>query len=184
MLRLPLPTIKELDEYYELVKDSVIEALKQSTLNVAVTNYLRDKRIKEIIVDPPDKLFEYNGEVMNLLIPHFDDGEFERYRHIKNKKNKMGPEQALELKYRPVHALEKIFNYGKFISGSKSTSYEVASSLMRETCTYCNRLYAQTIIVKDKKTNRINNAGRVTRPDFDHWFPKSKYPLLSLSFFL
>ncbi|GIM50627.1 hypothetical protein [Capnocytophaga stomatis] len=36
-------------------------------------------------------------------------------------------------------------------------------------------MYTKTVGRKDKK--------RVTRPTFDHWFPRSKYPLLALSFY-
>lgn len=40
-----------------------------------------------------------------------------------------------------------------------------------DTCTYCNRNYTLNLI--DSRT----------RAELDHWFPKEKYPILSLSFF-
>ena len=43
--------------------------------------------------------------------------------------------------------------------------------LNRDTCTYCNRNYT---------LNLINSRARA---ELDHWFPKEKYPILSLSFF-
>ena len=32
-------------------------------------------------------------------------------------------------------------------------------------------------------TKTVINPNKLTRPEFDHWFPKSKYPLLALSFY-
>ena len=73
--------------------------------------------------------------------------------------------------------IEKVFNYTNYLSNNKSNSYWLAKKIQRNTCVYCNRLYIYTV-------ERIKNDGKVehiTRPDFDHWFPKSKYPLLSMS---
>ena len=70
--------------------------------------------------------------------------------------------------------IKKVFNFDKILS-STIKSYEFANLLSRYTCTYCNRLYTLTI---EKQKN-----GKITRPQFDHWFPKSKYPLLALSYF-
>lgn len=44
-------------------------------------------------------------------------------------------------------------------------------------CPYCNRTYTFTIKNKPKK------AQRQVRPEFDHFFPKSKYGHLALSFY-
>lgn len=70
--------------------------------------------------------------------------------------------------------LQEIFNYNTLISGNKDNSYKIAEIKGRNTCTYCNRQYTITI-EEDGKF--------ITRPQFDHWLPKSVFPLLSLSFY-
>ena len=70
--------------------------------------------------------------------------------------------------------LQEIFNYNTLISGNKDNSYKIAEIKGRNTCTYCNRQY--TITLKE-------DGEFITRPQFDHWFPKSVFPLLALSFY-
>lgn len=74
--------------------------------------------------------------------------------------------------------IAKIFNYSAWIkineSTEKYTAYSLADNLDVRTCSYCNRLYTKT--VKGKKN-------KITRPEFDHWLPKQKYPLYALSFY-
>lgn len=54
-------------------------------------------------------------------------------------------------------------------------NYNLATLLDRHTCTYCNREYI--FICKNIK------GGKGMVPQFDHWFPKTNYPLLALSFY-
>lgn len=54
-------------------------------------------------------------------------------------------------------------------------AYHLAENLDMQTCVYCNRLYTTTIITAKREF--------VARATFDHWFPKSTYPLLALSFY-
>lgn len=73
-----------------------------------------------------------------------------------------------------VKKLQEIFNYNTLISGNKDNSYKIAEIKGRNTCTYCNRQYTITL---------EEDGGFITRPQFDHWFPKNVFPLLSLSFY-
>lgn len=50
---------------------------------------------------------------------------------------------------------------------------KIMESLGIKTCPYCNREYTFTLYGKDKKT----------RPEFDHFYNKTDYPILALSFF-
>jgi hypothetical protein len=52
--------------------------------------------------------------------------------------------------------------------------YQLAIALNLHSCPYCNRHYTYSIADDGQKKGR---------PDFDHFLPKSKYPLLALSFF-
>lgn len=71
-------------------------------------------------------------------------------------------------------ALECIFNYDSSIDQNSDFSYAVASLMNINTCTYCNRQYILTASTSDS---------HLIRPQFDHWFPKSKYLDLTLSYF-
>lgn len=55
---------------------------------------------------------------------------------------------------------------------NKEYGYWLTEELKVNTCPYCNRQYTFTVN-KDKKT----------KPQFDHFYPKSKYPYLALSFY-
>ncbi|WP_430412151.1 hypothetical protein [Kordia sp.] len=71
---------------------------------------------------------------------------------------------------------EKIFvdsGYTDWLLPNKF-NYKLAKLLNKHTCTYCNREYI-FVYKKDK--------GKGLVPQFDHWFPKTHYPLLALSFY-
>ncbi|WP_445454990.1 hypothetical protein [Flavobacterium sp. HNIBRBA15423] len=73
--------------------------------------------------------------------------------------------------------IREIFDYNSFTNKKQEyNGYSLADNLQINTCPNCNRQY--TITISSKKVE-----GQLTRPDFDHYFPKSKYPLLSLSFY-
>ena len=81
-----------------------------------------------------------------------------------------------------LETLKKIINYKAWINKKKDdntykhyNAYHLAEKLDIPTCIYCNRIYTKTVIDKSGK--------KITRPTFDHWFPKSEYPLLALSFY-
>lgn len=78
-------------------------------------------------------------------------------------------------------SLKTLLNYESWIkTDDKATyryynAYHLAEKLDIPTCVYCNRIYTKTVITSSGK--------KVTRPTFDHWFSKSNYPLLALSFY-
>ena len=70
--------------------------------------------------------------------------------------------------------LKEIFNYKSFSDKNTTYSaYTLAKKLNFNTCPYCNRNYTVT----------VDRNKKIVRPDFDHFFPQSRYPLLALSFF-
>jgi len=75
--------------------------------------------------------------------------------------------------------LKAIFDYNWFIGLEPDewdySAYSLAENLDRRSCTYCNRTYTTT---KRSKSN-----GKLMRPQFDHWLPKSEYPLFAISFY-
>ena len=77
--------------------------------------------------------------------------------------------------FREDENIRKIFDYDNWLSNGKYNAYHLAEKLDIPTCPYCNRMYTKTV---------TGEAGeKVIRPEFDHWFPKSQYPLLALSFY-
>ncbi|MFP7486472.1 hypothetical protein SFC65_20100 [Priestia filamentosa] len=72
--------------------------------------------------------------------------------------------------------LENIFDYTAFSEAEDGWSaYELVSLLEVNVCPYCNRSYTATLRKESKD-------GKKTRPQLDHYYPKSRYPYLSLSF--
>lgn len=58
---------------------------------------------------------------------------------------------------------------------NEKKNYWLADLLNQHTCTYCNREYI--FVYKNKA------GGKGMVPQFDHWFSKTDYPLLALSFY-
>ena len=85
--------------------------------------------------------------------------------------------EKTEARFKTIHELvfdiESIFNYKYFIGLEPNknlySAYNLAENLNRRSCTYCNRTYTTTM--------RSCKGKKLMRPQFDHWFPKSKYPL-------
>lgn len=75
--------------------------------------------------------------------------------------------------------IDYLFDYEAFskkesIYANKWGGYDLARALDVRACLYCNRNYIVTV---------MNGNDKIIRPEFDHFFPKSIYPLLSLSFY-
>lgn len=67
--------------------------------------------------------------------------------------------------------LKEIFRYDKFSDSRQAKS--ILRLIDMEVCPYCNRAFTSTIVRK--------NGG--VRPQFDHYFPKDKYPYLAVSLY-
>lgn len=67
-----------------------------------------------------------------------------------------------------------VFNYDALIESKEPWgAYKLTNALGVTVCPYCNRNYIHT---------SYNEHGK-TRPELDHFFPKSKYPFLSISIY-
>lgn len=66
--------------------------------------------------------------------------------------------------------------YKKFTTKAKTQyrGYNLADALKIDVCPYCNKNYTYIIMNKSKQ---------YTRPDFDHFLSKEKYPYFALSFY-
>lgn len=153
MIYLPEPPEDILKKYEKLIFEKVKAKLLKANLSKELHDYFTDSKIVEILISPPETLKVLNDNVIRL---------------IKSKKDK--------------ERLEKIFDYEGIISSSKSTSYDIAQLMNRNTCTYCNRNYTLTVINYRYK-KRLNDADRISRPQFDHWFSQKDHPILALSYY-
>jgi hypothetical protein len=186
MLTLIKPTVPILKEYYGLIKDRVIEARNNSNLNQRSKLHLTERKIKEIILSEPNLLPALHTRVIESLGHNFNIAEYRSYLVIKDKEAAQRTPLEIQVfnKYDPhITELKSVFDYDRFISAHKITSYALAKILDRNTCTYCNRIYTITIVERDIITKRFNNEHRITRPQFDHWYPKSIFPALAMSFY-
>jgi hypothetical protein len=174
MLYLPNPTLKDINSYFDMVKDKLESAIDQSSLTAAVKLHIKTN-LKKIITDKPDLLVTHHASVMTIVFPAFTDKGFEAYLKSKRKKKKSPADKKLIRQYSITNQISKIFNYDYLISGDKKVSYALAEQLDRNTCTYCNRLYTITV--------SVDKSQKITRPQFDHWYAKSLFPALALSFY-
>ena len=151
-----------------------IDFPEEETLNWYKGKYLDD--IAKAITDSPLK-----KSVKALLIPNGSKDILEQLliappqdlyplnKRLESDIKNLGSYTASKKK------ILKAFDYEGHISSNKEAAYELAKKIGTRTCVYCNRIYSFTI--------EDENGSTVARPDFDHWLPKDKHPLLSMSFF-
>ena len=126
-------------------------------------NPVKTETLKELLVAKPSEAHALNEKLMQKLVSGYNESDLSQ--------------KILPKKYRRrLRTLDCVFDYDGIISGSESKSYWLAEHIGHNTCTYCNRQYTFTVSGK-------NNAERITRPAFDHWYPKSRFPLLSLNLY-
>lgn len=73
--------------------------------------------------------------------------------------------------------------YDDFMKSSRqkeSFGMQLSRSLNIRTCPYCNRSYTFSI---DEKMDEASDKRVRVKPEFDHFYPKAKYPCLALCFY-
>lgn len=124
---------------------------------------VKTETLKQLLIAKPSDAHALNERLMKKLVDGYSEAIL--------------TQNTLPKKYRRrLRTLICIFDYDGAIGNSKSKSYWLAEHIGRNSCTYCNRQYTFTVSGK-------NNDERITRPAFDHWFPKSRFPLLSLNLY-
>ena len=121
-----------------------------------------------LLTDRPQDAYDLNNRLMSEFVKDADGNSCYGESTLENHSSP-GPYDCLAV-------IERVFDYHGQLSQSKSKSYWLAEHIGRNTCTYCNRQYTFTV-------GGSNDEPRKTRPNFDHWFPKSLFPLLSLNVF-
>ena len=188
MLELPIYDRSIIDTFYKIIDDDfadmIYQKIQKSKIQSNVKGYLTKNIISEILFSTPERLLEIQKEYIQSINNKSTLIDYENFLLAKDKKKRSSIDNKLINRFNPTNKkLIEIFNYDHYISSKKTSSYALAKIVGRNTCTYCNRLYTFTVIRKDVNSKRINNGTRITRPQFDHWFPKKKFPLFSLSFY-
>jgi hypothetical protein len=174
MLKLDKPSQKVIDDYSRKLMPALIKRIKFGVpydgsgivlANSAKAVLLPDwdsetpqntDRLEKLLVSEPADLITLEQEIKD---------DFERLLVIERPSEK---------------DLEEIIGYkAVFDSTSKSKAFWLARAVGKNTCVYCNRQYVFTVVKEDGNVPEE----RIARPVFDHWFPKSTHPLLSLSLF-
>ncbi|WP_278554623.1 hypothetical protein [Elizabethkingia bruuniana] len=165
-------------EAKEIHKDKLLPILKVRRNNCGnndVITFLTDDILEKILINEPKKLKQIHLSFIRRVLNSSID-ELLKYPKIKRKRNKSNSEQTIFNNYSSIYAtLNVIFDYELFSKKTNNdySAYDLAEKLDVPTCPYCNRIYTKTV-VKPSKT---------TRPAFDHWYSKSDFPLLALSFY-
>jgi hypothetical protein len=186
MLYLKEPTKLVLDEYFNKIEKKVLENInspkKNSFLNIEAKEFLK-VNLSKIIQTRPEELKGLNEDFFKKLNKYpLTYNNYLSFLRIKNKKEadrSQLEKLKLSIYFRYFKKIDQIFDYDSILSKSQSKSYWLSKKMGVNTCVYCNRLYANVIEVD----GGTNNDKRIARPFFDHWYPKSKYPILSLSFY-
>lgn len=159
---------KQEEEYLKLIFDKATNKRDSITL-ASVKRYLTNSKLKKILVSKPSDLYSNINEYKTRL---FLNNEYDRAIKAKSVKNKTQQQKDLVAKYQSIF---DVFDYDKFIVKDRDVSYTIAQIIGQNTCVYCNRHYIFT--VDDENNNHI------TRPEFDHYLLKSKYPFYALSLY-
>ncbi|SDH10196.1 hypothetical protein [Winogradskyella thalassocola] len=142
--------------------------------NTDINRFIKNN-LDRLINGTPDELFFLNKNFYDGL-RHYSYNEYLIYLNAP-KIGGTAIEIAKKKKYYRLHKrVEKKINYSNwFITSKKHYDYALAENLNIPSCTYCNRIYTNTM--------KTEKGKKVMRPQFDHWFPKSKFPILALSFY-
>lgn len=151
-------TINEIESALTTKNNHIID-LKKISISKAKELYSLFSNLKEdmegIIKGDPDSIYDFaKSDVFNL------------------QKNEIAKK-----------IIEKIFSYEKLtskdglkLSDTKNwSSYELTKELDISVCPYCNRNWIMTVTEGKKKKKVVN-------PQLDHFFSKSDFPILRLSF--
>lgn len=143
-----------------IINNTVNSLSELTQINI---EYLKTK-MEEIIFTEPKKLKKHitSLSALNQKIKDFNDSR---------KKSEDYTEEEKDIK-----TLINIFNntYEKFSEKKKGKAYEVIKTLGIRACPYCNLNYIDSI---------MDDTQKILRPPLDHYYSKSIYPYLAISFY-
>lgn len=162
-----------LNEYKILLKEWLDSGRKKRFIIKSKGRKNRYQKMLIFVDERFNNIIECKPDNFNIYIEEFKSEFKVDYEILKKKKKDlefddfkktMGSFYSNFFKYK-----SKLIEYNKF----KNNGSWLASRLNLTVCPYCNRQYTFT----------IDKGGIITRPQFDHFMPKSIYPFLALSFY-
>lgn len=142
-----------------LKPDSIRQKLNNKKYESLYINYFNSisKNLDIILISKLDKLIELNEKIWS-----------------ENNDLKLLLDSNPKEKNNFDNICKKIFNYEDKLSCDKFFTYKISRNSGVNVCPYCNINYTYTI--SDEKKDYV-------RPEFDHFLPKDKYPIFSLSLY-
>ena len=178
-----------MEDYAKKLLPSLEKRIANSTnLSSAVKGWLlplnadgtkNASRLKALLIYEPKTLFRLSEVLMKRIIPGYNLTELKDVSIALKTINPTQVQKNLMAKYELIKHLVATFDYNGTIGTNKSRSYKITAAANHNTCVYCNRQYALNI----ERNGGKNNDDRIARPVLDHWFPKSLFPLMSLSYY-
>jgi hypothetical protein len=142
-----------------------------------------DNFLKQLICGSPLELQSIDINFWKIIHPHFKYQDWVEIINKDEKKLNQDEKNYKSLIKKIFETLNSIIAYESWFVANKPTSnysaYHLATYLDIRSCVYCNR----TFIVSQFKKESSGKIGKLIRPQFDHWFPQEKFPLLALSFY-
>lgn len=175
MLKLQKPSKALQEEYAQKLLPTLIKRIKNGA-SFHETHHVLSNAAKKVLLPDCDVTRPQNTNRLKELLTKEPAELLVLERKIMNEMNQIAnrTERPTDEQLKAIIGYENVFN-----SSSKSIAFWLAKKVGRNTCVYCNRQYVFTV---EKGDGNVANE-RITRPVFDHWFPKASHPLLSLSLF-
>ena len=155
-------------KFQKLLAEPSIEAERKRMLEFVSSSI--EPEAERLILAKPDAL----KDIVDVFTRKFNGciNEYELTPHGERKNTAFG-----KFKKNMEELYKGIMNDGY---PDETFGMQLSRSLNIRTCPYCNRSYTFSI---DEKTDEASDRRVKVRPEFDHFYPKAKYPCLALCFY-
>ncbi|MGG2085465.1 hypothetical protein ABFY59_00280 [Priestia aryabhattai] len=155
------------------------EVFRNQSFKAEFLNYY--SHITDLLTDmlDPESIIYFEhilGKKPEFLIS-VHDYLFSNYSMLKTDEEKQVFEPNITNKGTVFKLIESIYDYNNFRDGKLVSgwgAYNLCEELEINVCPYCNRIYTFTV---------VNLKREITRPELDHYFPRSKFPIFAISFY-
>ncbi|PPK61663.1 hypothetical protein B0F89_10855 [Malaciobacter marinus] len=137
-----------------------------------------EKQLMKNLEQKEKECLEYIKDNLNFILEANNSKMKEYIKYFKNNfPNSIGKINTKEKNWKRIYKiLRKDIFEKEYVNWTKRTeygAYKFVQDLDLKSCPYCNRNYT---FVVDEKNGKL-------RPEIDHFYPKSIYPFLAMSFY-